>query len=142
MATMHETDVLHRHPTNKAREAFAIVLAIPAVVLTGVLVVGLFDMATSNYIGGEVLAGQIIATVVALLAAVAWTGVVALHKSARRDLRRRPRRMMVTALLSMVGCAVLAELIGFFAGPTSLSVVLYGAVAVAGVTAFVAALRA
>jgi uncharacterized membrane protein len=144
MSTTHKPDVLHRHPTNGAREVFAVVLAVPALALTVFVVYGMLDMATTTYIDTEVFAVQVFIGVAGLLAVLAWTGVVALHKSARRDLRSGPRRVMIIALLSMFVFLVLARLsalAGITAGLAAVQIAAYGLVVAAGATAFVAALR-
>ena len=136
-------DGLRPHATSKMREVSAAILAVPAMALTAFLAYAGFDMATTTYVGYEVGLARFLAMVTALLAVLAWTGVVVLHRSARRDLRAGPRRVMVVALLSTFGFLVLAQLVDVVAGEdwTAVAVALHAVTVAAGVTALGAALR-
>lgn len=136
-------DGLHPHPTSRMRDVFAVLLAVPAIALTAFIAYAGIDMATTTYVGYEVGLARFLAIATALLAVLTWTGVVALHKSARRDLRATPRRVMAIALLSTFGFLVLAQLVDTFAGDgwAVIAVAFQALVVASGVTALVAAFR-
>lgn len=83
-------DRLHTHPTRRMREVFAVLSAVPATALTAFMAYAGFDMATTTYVGYEVGLARLFATATAVLTLLAWTGVIMLHKSARRELRAGP----------------------------------------------------
>ena len=118
MVTTHNPDILRHHDTNWTREAFAAVLALPAALLTIYTAWGVVALATTTYVGYEVLTVQLIATAAGLSAVLAWAGVIALHKSARREVRVAPRRLLVVGLLAALGFCVLAMIapVGWMAG--------------------------
>lgn len=94
MSTTHQPDLLGHRTTNKARVVLARVLVLPASALTIFSVYAAVDLATTTYIESEVLIAQAITVAAGLLAVLAWIGVIALHKSARRDLRPGPQHLM------------------------------------------------
>ena len=75
------------HATHRMREVFAVLLAVPATVLTAFLAYAALDMATTTYVGYEVGLAWLFMTATAVLTLLAWTGAVLLHRSARRELR-------------------------------------------------------
>lgn len=83
-------DRLHPHPTSRMREVFTVLLAVTATALTAFTGYAVFDMATTTYVGYEVGLTRSLTTVAALLTLLAWTGVIVLRKSSRRDLRAGP----------------------------------------------------
>lgn len=137
MSTTHKPDVLRTHPTNKGREVLATVLALPAILLTVYVVWGIFDFATKTYIEAEVLTVRLIIVAAGLLTMLAWAGVIALHKSARRDLRSAPRRFLLTSMLAAFALSVLA-MVGL---PGWMSIGAFGLAVVAGASSLVAAAR-
>lgn len=83
-------DRLHPHPTSRMREVFTVLLVVTATALTAFTGYAVFDMATTTYVGYEVGLTRSFTTVAALLTLLAWTGVIVLRKSSRRDLRAGP----------------------------------------------------
>jgi hypothetical protein len=106
MSTPHNAEPLRPHATSKPREVAAAVVAVVAGLLTVFTVYGIIDLATTRYVGAEVLMVQVIIGVGAFLGLLAWTGAIALHKTARRELRDGPRRLLVTGMLVAVGSLV------------------------------------
>lgn len=90
MSTTHQADLLAHRTTNKARVVLARVLVLPASALTIFTAYAAVDLATTTYIESEVLIAQVITVAAGLLAVLAWIGVIALHKSARPELRPGP----------------------------------------------------
>ncbi len=67
------------------RKASGALLAVLAVALTAYAVFVAVDMATTTYVGWEVEFGRAVLVVATLLAGLAWTGVIMLSRSSRRD---------------------------------------------------------
>jgi hypothetical protein len=141
MSTAHIPEPLQAHDTNRAREVLAVLLALPAVALTALAAYAGFDLATTTLVGDEAGVAQVVVIGGGLLAVVAWTGVIALHKSARRDLRAAPRRVLGLALLATFGFLVAAQLVGAASWAVPIGLGFYVLMAASAVTALVAALR-
>ena len=77
-------DTRRASPPSKLRAVAAVLLAVPAVALSAFVAYAGFDLATTDYVGYEVGLARLVAVATALLAVLAWTGVVVLHRSARR----------------------------------------------------------
>lgn len=78
-------DTLHPHPTSRLREVVTVLLVVTAIALTAFTGYAVFDMATTTYVGYEVGLTRSVTAVAALLSLVAWTGVIMLRRSSRRD---------------------------------------------------------
>jgi hypothetical protein len=137
MPTTHTPDAVARHAPRRGREIVAAVVAILAVALTALAAVTLIDFALSTYVDAEVLTAQVIIAVVATLALYAWSGAIALHRSASRELRPGPLRLTVSGLVAVPVLVVVALVLPI--GAPSLTA--YGLVIVAAIAAFVGALR-
>ena len=136
--------VLTKPPTNAGprrpvsgrpvRSVLAAVVGTVALALTGWVAWGVVDLATREFEGKEMLVVEMILGVTGLLALYAWAGALALLRSSRGTLPRRPvvRAAFVAAPLCVMAAVVL---------PPVLDLVALGFAAVATVVALGGVIR-